>query len=160
MAVVWEQKVIELINNRESVKLLATLDEDGAPHTAVKQSLHINQEGQIVYLELLESSRTFKNLTRSLWHDQYVSITVKSEGVSYRIKGKPVRIHICGPLFEEHYISAREQLGDVDLAAVCIIEPDEVGNQTYRERLEQQEAKQPFFKHLDRLAARREDVTV
>lgn len=158
MAIAWEHKVIELINNRESIKVLATLDENGAPHTAVKQSLHINQEGQIVYLELLESSRTFKNITRSLWHDQYVSITVNGDDTSYIIKGKPVRIHICGSLFEQHYTSVRERLGDVDLAAVCIIEPDEVGNQTYRERLEQQEERNPFFKHLDRLAAKREDA--
>ncbi|MEK4511124.1 pyridoxamine 5'-phosphate oxidase family protein [Paenibacillus sp. FSL K6-2524] len=153
MAVVWEQKVVELINNKDSVKVLATLDGDGVPHTAVKQSLHVDQEGRIVYLELLESSRTFKNITLSLWHDQYVSVTVKDDESSYKIKGKPTRIHICGTLFEEHYIAVRERLGDVDLAAVCVIEPEEVRNQTYHERLAVQEAGQPFYVHLDRLAS-------
>jgi len=133
--------------------VLATLDADGFPHAVVKQSLQPGEDGAIIYLELLESSRTNKNLVRSLWFNQKVAISLKGkDGRSYQIKGAPVKAHITGPLFQEHYTAVREKLGDVDLAAVWVIEPEEIIDETFGTRKAEEEAAHPFFSHLDRLA--------
>lgn len=153
MAVQLEQEVIDLLKDQETVKLLATSDEKGVPHAVIKQSLHLGEDGNLVYLELLEASQTNKNLVRSIWFDRKVAVALKGKnGLSYQIKGKPVRAIISGPVFQKHYLSIRESLGDVDLATVWIIEPEEVINETYSVRKAHEESTRPYFKHLDRLA--------
>lgn len=147
------QELKELIKDKASVKVLATVDENGAPYIALKQSISIAEDGNIEYLELLEASQSYKNFTRSLWHDKKVSLSISGgNGLSYLIKGRPVKILVSGPVFEKHYVSIREKLGDVDLAAICVIEPEVIINQAYAIRFQQQEELAPIFKHLDRLA--------
>jgi hypothetical protein len=91
-------------------------------------------------------------LVRSIWFDQKVAIAVKGKwGMSYQIKGKPVKAHIAGPLFRQHYQGIREKLGDVDLAAVWVIEPLEVINESLSRRRAEEEQKHPYYNHLDRL---------
>lgn len=153
MAIPLEQELRELINRRDVIKVLATTGEDGSPHAVVKQSIQVNERGEIEYLELLESSESYRNVTRSLWFNQRVSVTVKGDGdASFQIKGRPVRIRICGPEFEQRYREVRARLGDVDLAAVCIIIPEEVREESYSVRFREQSDRLPVFAHLDRLA--------
>ena len=152
MTIQLTQEVSNLIADKETVKILATTDENGVPHAVIKQSLHLGVDGNLVYLELLESSQTNKNLVRSIWFSGKVAVTLKGkDGQSYQIKGKPVKVHISGPVFQKQYLSIQERLGDVELAAVWIIEPEEVLNETYLVRKAQEEANHPYFKHLDRL---------
>ena len=153
MASQLTSELIDLLGDSETTKVLATLDADGFPHAVVKQSLQPGEEGRIIYLELLESSRTNKNLVRSLWFDQKVAIALRGkDGRSWQVKGKPVKTHITGALFQQHYTAIRERLGDVDLAAVWEIEPEEVIEETLAARKTEEERKHPFFTHLDRLA--------
>lgn len=153
MALQLSQELIDLIEDPATRKVLATVDEDGIPHVVVKQSLHVGGDGRLHYLELLESSRTNRNLVRSLWFDRPVAIAVQgSDGRSFQIKGIPVKTHITGPLFQQHYVAVRQRLGDVDLAAVWVIEPQEVIDETFAIRQAREEAARPFFRHLDRLA--------
>ncbi len=153
MATNLSKEIIDLFTDSGSTKILATLDGDGVPHAVVKQSLQISEDGNLLYLELLESSRTNRNLVRSIWFDQKVSIAVTGKGgESYQIKGKPVKTHITGPVFQQHYTAVRERLGDVDLAAVWVIEPEEVIDESFATRRAEEERKHPFFMHLDRLA--------
>jgi uncharacterized protein len=151
MAVAIPQEVIELFDDPQSTKVLATIDDRGFPHLVVKQSLRL-EGGELLYLELLESSTTNRNMVRSIWFDQKVSVSIRgrSEG-SYQIKGRPVRTHIAGPVFRKHYEAVRKELGDVDLAAVWVIVPEQVINQDFTVRKDEEEAKHPFFNHLDRL---------
>jgi hypothetical protein len=153
MAIQLEKEVIELLADKDTVKILTTIDNKGVPHTVIKQSLHLGEDGNLIHRELLESSQTNKNLVRSIWFNHKVAITLKgTDGRSYQIKGKPIRAIISGPVFQEQYLQVRERLGDVDLAAVWIIEPEEIRNETYFVRKNQEEADHPYFKHLDRLA--------
>ncbi|HEY5974458.1 MAG TPA: hypothetical protein VIU41_06905 [Geobacteraceae bacterium] len=153
MALKLSREIIDLFADAESTKVLATLDEHGFPHVVVKQSLQVGEDGNLLYLELLESSRTNKNLVRSIWFDQKVAVAVKGKGgESYQIKGRPVKTHITGPLFLQHYRAVRERLGDVDLAAVWVIEAEEVIDENFAARQAQETGKHPFFTHLDRLA--------
>jgi hypothetical protein len=155
MSVTLTDKVVELLADQETVKVLATTDRYGVPHAVVKQSLHADENGQLVYLELLESSQTNKNLVHSIWFNKTVAVLLKGkEGISYQIKGTPVRALVSGPVFQKNYVEIRKKLGDgdVDLAAVWIIEPQEVIDESYQARRQQEEELHPHFKHLDRIA--------
>lgn len=152
MAVQLSQELIDLIEAPDTSKVLATVDAKGLPHVTVEQSLHVGEDGNLHYLEPLETSRANRNLVSSLWFDRAVSIGVRGKsGRAFQIKGKPVKALITGALFQRHYSALREKLGDVDLAAVWIIEPQEVTDETFVTRQVKEEAQRPFFRHLDRL---------
>ncbi|HTP26126.1 MAG TPA: pyridoxamine 5'-phosphate oxidase family protein, partial [Anaeromyxobacteraceae bacterium] len=124
-------ELVALLRDEESMKMLATTDADGSPHAVLKQSLTVGENGNIVYLELLESSHTNKNLLRALWFGQRVAVAVRRGSKSWQVKGRPVRAHVAGPVFQRAYTRIRERLGDVDLAAVWVIEPEEVIDQSW-----------------------------
>lgn len=146
-------EIVALFDDPESVRVLATLDEDGSPHAVVKQSLRVGEDGNLFHLELLESSRTNRNLIRSIWFDRKVAVVVTGrDGQSFQIKGKPVKVHIAGGLFRKRYREARERFGDVDPAAVWIIQPEEVTEETFAARSAEEAHRHPYFVHLDRLA--------
>lgn len=153
MATEIPQQLIDLINDDNTIKVLATVNEQGHPYSAAKPFMQVLEQGYLAYLELLESSRSYKNFTWSLWYKQKVSITViGNKGENWQIQGKPEKIIISGLVFEHYYRSVRKQLGDVDLAAVCLIKPGLLINESFSYQFAQQEQRQPIFKHLDRLA--------
>ena len=120
MSLVLSSEALSLLDDPATVKILATVDGDGAPHAVVKQSLHAGADGRrLFYLELLDTSATNRNLVGSLWYDGRVAITLAgSEGRSVQIKGRAVKNHVTGPLFLEHYRRVRDLYGDVDIAGV------------------------------------------
>ena len=153
MATPLDKNIKDLLEDEDTLKVLATTDENGVPHAVIKQTLHLGKEDNLVYLELLESSQTNKNLVRSIWFDRKVAVTLKGKnGASYQIIGRPIKGIITGPEFQKYYIDIRKRLGDVDLATVWIIEPEEVTNQTFSVRKAQEDARRPLFRHLDQLA--------
>ncbi len=153
MATKLEKETIELITGEKAVKVLATTDKNGEPHVVFKGSINIDSEGNLIFLELLESSRTNSNLVYSIWFKKKVAVSVKSEdGRSVQIKGTPVKCHITGPVFEHYYKFIRQSIEDADLAAVWIIEPEEVREETYKVRKAEEEKNHPLLLHLDRLA--------
>jgi hypothetical protein len=101
---------------------------------------------------LLESSRTNRNLVRGIWYDRPVAVLLTGQGDrSFQIKGVPIKAHVSGPIYQRHYKIARERLGDVDLAAVWVIRPDEIIDQSWTTRSQEERNKHPTFTHLDRL---------
>lgn len=153
MAIRLEKDIIELVEKDKAVKVLATTDKDGVPHVVFKGSLNIDRDGNIIYLELLESSRTNSNLVNSIWFNKKVAVSVKSEdGRSVQIKGIPVKCHITGPVFEHYYKIISRRIQDADLAAVWVIEPEEIREETYKIRKAEEEKNHPLLLHLDRLA--------
>ncbi|MDR1934036.1 MAG: pyridoxamine 5'-phosphate oxidase family protein [Candidatus Accumulibacter sp.] len=152
MSAILSAEVIDLLNSQETAKILATVDEHGHPHAVVKKSLHNGGDGNIHLLEILESSHTGRNLLGALWFGRKVSISLLGkEGRQVQIKGKPLKCHISGPLFQRNYVKLRERLGDVDLAAVWVIEPEEVIDADFAERKARQDKERPTLIHLDRL---------
>lgn len=151
MAITLQKNVIDLINSRETKKVLATVDKNGVPNVAFKGSVYVDDDGNIVVTELLETSQTNKNLTYSLWFNKTVALTVLGEkGIEYEIKGIPVKVHIDGPFFEEKYKEALARNPINDISGVWIIEPTKVRNQTYPERKKEQDEKYPILGHLDK----------
>lgn len=152
MATILNKEIIALLSSDDSTKVLATVNERGFPHAAAKPFIRVDDDGNLLYLELVESSRTQKNLVRSIWFDQKVSISVSDRGgQSWQIKGKPVKTLVTGPTFLHHYRDVRRRLGDVDLSAVWIIEPEEIINENVFVRHAEEEQAHPLFRHLDRL---------
>ncbi len=145
-------EVIELLKDPSAVKVVATTDERGHPHAELKESLTVLDDGVIAYGEALESSRTNSNMLRSIWFDKVVAVLVRgNSGRSYQIKGKAYRYVINGPIFKQFYLDARRKEGpDSELAGVWLITSDEVSNETFSVRKEEEERKHPGMRHFDR----------
>lgn len=147
-------EIIALLQDSNTVKVLTTVDGDGVPHTVFKGSLRADESGNLQVLELIESSRTNRNLVRSIWYNRPVSVLLKGkDSRCFQIKGVPIKAHVSGPVFQKNYVAIRERLGDVDLAGVWIIRPDEVIDETPKVRRTEEEAAHPVFVHLDRLVS-------
>ncbi|MDP5240809.1 hypothetical protein Q9Q94_14785 [Uliginosibacterium sp. 31-16] len=154
MSIELSQDVIELLNDRDTIKVLASVDGNGVPHAVFKQSLHLGEDGRIHSLELIESSTTGRNLVGSIWFERKVTILLRgTDKRSVQIKGRVLKYHITGPLYLHHYNAVRERLGDVDLAGVWVIEPEQVIEQSFKDRRATEDAAHPSFIHLDRIAA-------
>lgn len=153
MSIAIPEELARLLEREDTAKVLVTTDKNGHPYTAVKNSLQVDGTDRLIYWELLESSATNANMVYSIWFDQPIALAIVGvKGESYRIKGRPVKAIVSGGVFRQHYEKARQQLGDVDLAAVWVIELLEIVDQRFTARQQQEEADRPYFKHLDRLA--------
>jgi len=143
----------QLLDDSATVGTIATLDESGAPYAVPSPFLRLNADGRFVHLELLETSTTHRNLLRSIWFERPVTVTLSgNEGRVVIVKGRVHKAHVSGPLFSDYYQEVRARLGDADLAAVWLIDAQEVVDETYTLRRAREEELHPFFTHLDRLA--------
>jgi predicted pyridoxine 5'-phosphate oxidase superfamily flavin-nucleotide-binding protein len=152
MAAISEEVKAHILN-RESIKVLATIDKDGNPHVVAKGSLTVDDEGRLLYLELLESSRTNRNMIYSLWFEKRVAVNIITpQRKSILIKGKPVKALIAGSVFEKYYNLVQQRDAENDLAAVYYIDAEEITDESYPVRRAEETAKHPLYIHLDRLA--------
>ena len=145
-------EMIALLNDPETIKILGTTSSDGVPHVVSKGSIHAGDDGRVHLFQVLEHSQSNRNLTHSIWFDRQVAIYLRGkDGTSYQIKGRPVQHHITGPLFQQHYVNFRARRGDVDLAGVWVIEPEQLINETPAVRIQEENLRHPHVTHLDRL---------
>lgn len=152
MSTTLSHEVIDLLNDESTTKIVATTDGDGLPHAVVRNALYAGDDGTLHLPELLESSSTNRNLLGSLWFDRKVAISLLGkDGRNFQIKGKPVKTHVSGALFQKHYVNVRETLGNVGLAAVWVIEPEAVYNEDFAALKARQDAERPTLTHLDQL---------
>jgi hypothetical protein len=144
----------DLLARPDTIKVLASVDVAGVPHVTFKQSLALNEEGQLQYWEILESSQTNKNLTVSIWFQKPVAISLLGADHSSRqIKGVARRAIISGPQFEKTYQQVRESLGpQADLSTIWIIDPLEEREETLSVRIAEERRDFPLIGHLDRFA--------
>lgn len=143
----------DIIEDKETLKLVATVGKDGIPHAVYKGSLHVNEDGNIEYYELLESARDNQNFVYSLWFDKKISISILDKNKrSFEIIGKPVRSITSGKKFLDAYANLKNARGNSsDLGAIQIIEIEEIREETYAVRKQEDEEKYPILKHIDRL---------
>lgn len=153
MSIRLDSELLSLLHDEGTVKAVATVDATGAPYVAHSRFL-IAEEGELVHLELLETSATNKNLLRTLWFGGRVSVTVAAaDGRSWVVRGRPRKAVVTGPVFRRWYEHVRERLPDADLSAVWLIRPEEAVQETYEVRKAEEEQQFPFYIHLDRLTA-------
>jgi hypothetical protein len=146
-----DKAVLERLNEADALKVLVTLDETGAPHPTPKGSIRWDGE-HIVSWEILESSRTNRNLTRSIWFDKPVAILlVTADKKAYKIAAKTARNIVAGKEFTRHYEEAEQRRG-LGIAGVWLFEPLEITDQSAGTRIAQERTARPYFTHLDQLA--------
>lgn len=150
MAIKLPENVVEVINDRNAKKVLATVSEKGIPNVAFKGSIHVNEEGNIIVNELLETSQTNKNLTYSLWFDKEVAISVWNDKGVYEVFGIPYRVLVSGPEYEKAYIASEERNPIFDLAGVWTIIPTRYRSQIIADRIAKQKELHPIIGHLDK----------
>ncbi len=86
----------------------------------------MDESGELQYAELFEASRSYRNVTASLWFDKKVSVLILGPNrEAYEVRGSVRRILIAGRKFEQVYRKLREEKG-FDIAAVVTITPEEV----------------------------------
>jgi hypothetical protein len=142
-----------IISDENSLKVIATLSPEGVVHAAVKQSVSVDENGQLIYLEFFEKSQTNINMVNSIWYDKDIAITVVSpDKRSFVIKGKPVRTRVFGKEYEKYYVLAEQQNKENDLVAVYYIEPYEIYEQTFAVQQKLHREKYPLYAHLDKYA--------
>ncbi|MDR2151371.1 MAG: hypothetical protein LBO72_00995 [Helicobacteraceae bacterium] len=147
-----DRAVLERLNEKDAIKALVTIDENGAPHPVVKGSIEFDGE-KIVLLEILESSLTNRNLTRAIWFDKPVALLlITNDRKTYKISLKVTRSVVSGKLFETYYKKAQEKYGDVDVAAAWFFEPIALRDESIKTRIKEERERRPYFNHLDRLA--------
>lgn len=151
MAVEITQELKDILSDDGTIKVLASLTPQGEVHSAVKQSIFADDNGNIVYLEFFEKSQTNIDLVNSIWFDKTVSITaVTPEKRSFYIKGRPYKTKVFDKVFEEFYRKADEADKENDLNAVYYIEPLEIYEQTFTVQRAAHKAKYPLYAHLDK----------
>ncbi|XHR30436.1 MAG: pyridoxamine 5'-phosphate oxidase family protein [Chthoniobacteraceae bacterium] len=159
MSTILSEEVALLLKDPATIKILSTVDEKGEPHTVVKGSIRLGEDGNLVVAELIESSHTHRNLTRAIWFGGKVAILLQGPGDSaFQIKGAPIKLHVSGPVFLKYYQAIQERLGDVGLAGIWIIRPEKVINQSWKKRLKAENKAHPSFIHLDRLVAEKPEA--
>lgn len=150
-------EILNRLNEKESVKILVTVDENNLPHPVVKESLHSDGD-QIIYTELIESSRTNRFMTKSLWFDTPVSILLlTNDEKSFLITAQPHRAIVSGKEFQKYYEAVQKEHTGFDLSTVWILKPLEIKEQSLHVRVEEENEKRPYFLHLDRLAKEKQE---
>ncbi|AKG35768.1 pyridoxamine 5'-phosphate oxidase family protein [Paenibacillus durus] len=149
---ILNERIQALLQNSGAAKVLATADKQGIPHIVSDPTISVNNEGKIIYLELIETSQSNVNLVNSIWFKRKVAIHLSKGEESYQIKGYPAYSVISGPVFEHYYKLSLERNPEFDLSTVWIIEPDEITDDTYAARKKKEREGHPLITHLDRLA--------
>lgn len=148
----WDEQAAGLLRNPAATKILVSNDRHGSPQIVVDHTITLNEAGQILYLELLETSESNSNLVNSLWFKKDVALYVTNGAESFQIKGIPVRSIVSGPVFEHHYRLAQARDPEDDLSTVWIIEPHTLTNESYTVKRQLERENHPLTLHLDRLA--------
>ena len=131
------EEIINCIQDPHKIKTLTTVDKDGMPHTVPIGSMTVLDDGNIAFMELLDSSKTQKNMLNCLWFNKEVSILLVDDwenGKAFQIKANPYKFLILGPIWEKFLEQVWQKIPDADPSGVWLITPKEIRNQDYFER--------------------------
>jgi hypothetical protein len=152
-----KEEALALLGDQNSLKILATIDENGAPYLTPKGSLRF-EDNRLLHWEILESSKTNRNLTRALWFDKTVSaLAIAPDRRAYSFKLKPIRNVVSGKLFGKHYEEAAAKFNGRGIAGVWIYEILSVSDQSAKTRIAEEKAARPYFTHLDQIAKKTDE---
>jgi hypothetical protein len=154
MAIALTENAAAALRSPDAVKLVATVGKEGEPHIAVKETLTLLNDGTIAFYELIETSKTQKNLVYSLWFSKQVSVlALTRDDKSYLIKGVPYRAITAGGAFLKAYEEVQARYGpNADLSAIWLIPPEWEREGTLAVRRADEEAAHPYEIHIDRIA--------
>lgn len=153
MSIKLSNEIIEIINNPKTKKVIATISKEGIPHVTYKGSLKVNEDGNLEFLELIESSITNRNMVNSIWYNKKVAINVLGEeGQNYSIIGSVQKCIISGKEFQKRYEEVISKSPEADLSSIWIITPEKIRDENIKVRLEEAKKENPLQLHLDKIA--------
>ncbi len=135
------QEIMEILKDPDTIKVIATIGEEGNPHIVMKDSLEAIDEQTIAYLELIERSNTSKNMLRNFWDKKQVSIFIynKKAKVSCQIKTEPYKYEWAGPLWDQFLTKLWQTMPDANPETVWVLKVKQVINEDYFVRREEQD---------------------
>ncbi|MBW1901304.1 MAG: hypothetical protein JRJ20_06665 [Deltaproteobacteria bacterium] len=137
------KEVVAAFDDPDTIKVLTTTDEVGNPHTVFKYSMVVREDGQLAFLELLERSRTYKNMLRNHWLKKKVAVSIfnPKTGLAYQNKGYPTRCIIEGDEWVKFRADLWEQMPDIEPAALWYIGPEEVLDESVEGRFKEEKSR-------------------
>ena len=146
------EELKRLIEDRESIKVVSSLNREGIINSAPKGSLEISGEDELTYVEILESSKSYRNIVYSIWFDKIISVLiVGKDRETYQIHGSVKKILTCGAEYEEYYKKYQNARG-FDIAAVVKIKIQDINDLNLAKGIEKQKKEHPFFSHYDSIS--------
>lgn len=145
--------IIKALNDPAKIKMLTTVDKDGNPHTVPIGSM-CYVDGNIAYMELLDTCKTQKNMLNCYWFGKDVSVLVVADwtkGDVYQIKGSPYKLLRQGPLWDTFLDEIWKIIPEADPTGVWLITPKEVINQNYFLRRKAEEDRRANWTRWDTL---------
>ena len=141
------KEVVDALQDPETIKALTTTDKEGCPHTVYKFSITVMEDGGIGYVEMIERSRTYKNMLHNHWDKKNVAISIfnPKSGLAYQIKGIPTHCLTEGAIWDKFRDECWKQMPDAEPAAVWLIEPDEIMDESYEGRLKEESKRIPQY---------------
>jgi hypothetical protein len=151
------ENVVKLINDPKKIKTLTTVDNEGNPHTVPIGSMTV-LDGNIAFMELLDTCKTQKNMLNCYWFNKDVSVVVVGDwekGDAYQIKGSPYKFLRQGPVWDTFLDEIWKIIPEADPAGVWLITPKEVVNQNYFLRRKAEEDRRANWKRWQTLKGAR-----
>lgn len=145
-------ELIELIKEKSTLKIVSSQNKDGEINAVPKGSLEVTGENELTYVEILESSNSYKNIVYSIWFDKPVSVTIVGDNKeTYILHGRVQRVLTCGREFENYYKKYKDARG-FDIAAAVKLDIKSVRKLDLSKLIDDQKQEHPFFSHYDSLA--------
>lgn len=123
-----------LLEDPNKVKTLTTVDSDGNPYSVPINSVSVMEDGNIAFLELLDTSNTQKNMLNCYWFKKDVSILVIGDwekGEAFQIKGIPYKLLTEGPIWDKYLEMIWKVIPEADPSGVWLITPKEIRDENY-----------------------------
>ena len=149
-----ENEVLNLLEQKDTVKVIATVSKEGIPHVVTRHCLHA--EGDLlVFYEQLQSSQTNKDLVYSIWFHKQVSVLLLgADGSRFTVEAVPEKSITAGREFEEVYNRLRSHSDRADLNAIWYLKPLKIDKSDYLTLKQREEVEFPMLAHLDQLVKR------
>ena len=113
-------KAMELFNDLQAMKIIATVDATGKPHLTPKGTIMAIDDETIAYSEMA-GGKTKANLEST----KQAAVLACKELKAWKVRGVLQGVHTSGDVFEQFKKTAKEKLG-LDINNVVTIKVEEV----------------------------------
>ena len=145
------EKFKEELLEKNNIKIISALSENGCPSVAFRNCIFVNLEGEIILLEPVETSNNNRNLTYSIWFNKKVVIALWSfEEYGLLAYATIKKVIISGREFEKYYKLYLHDYNGTDLAAVWVMTVDNIVETGEKIEILQEQKKYSSIGHLDR----------
>ena len=114
------EKAMDLFNDLQAMKIIATVDATGKPHLTPKGTLMAIDDETIAYSEMA-GGKTKANLEST----KQAAVLACKELKAWKVRGVLQGVHTSGDVFEQFKKTAKERL-DLDVNNVVTIKVEEV----------------------------------